>query len=45
MSKINAICVYCASGPGTNPAFVEAAIAFGRKPSRLITATPAAPED
>ena len=30
MSKINAICVYCASGPGTNPAFVEAAIAFGR---------------
>ena len=30
MSKINAICVYCGSGPGTDPAFVEAARAFGK---------------
>ncbi len=30
MSRINAICVYCASGPGTNPAFVAAARSFGR---------------
>jgi uncharacterized protein (TIGR00730 family) len=30
MSRINSICVYCASGPGTNPAFVEAARRFGR---------------
>ena len=30
MSRINAICVYCASGPGTNPAFVTAARNFGR---------------
>jgi len=29
MSRINAICVYCASGPGTNPAFVTAARNFG----------------
>lgn len=28
-SKIRAICVYCGSGPGTDPAFVEAAQAFG----------------
>jgi uncharacterized protein (TIGR00730 family) len=28
-SKIRKICVYCGSGPGTDPAFVEAAIAFG----------------
>jgi uncharacterized protein (TIGR00730 family) len=30
MSTIQSICVYCASGPGTNPAFVEAAKSFGR---------------
>ena len=29
MSRINAICVYCASGPGTSPAFVTAARNFG----------------
>jgi uncharacterized protein (TIGR00730 family) len=27
--KIRKICVYCGSGPGTDPAFVEAARAFG----------------
>jgi uncharacterized protein (TIGR00730 family) len=30
MSTIQSICVYCASGPGTNPAYVEAAKSFGR---------------
>jgi uncharacterized protein (TIGR00730 family) len=30
MSRIKSICVYCASGPGNNPAFVEAAREFGR---------------
>jgi len=30
MSKIEKICVYCGSGPGTDPAYVEAARAFGR---------------
>jgi uncharacterized protein (TIGR00730 family) len=30
MSRINSICVYCASGPGTSPAFVTAARSFGR---------------
>jgi uncharacterized protein (TIGR00730 family) len=30
MSRINSICVYCASGPGTSPAFVAAAHSFGR---------------
>jgi len=30
MSKIKSICVYCGSGPGTNPAFMEAARRFGR---------------
>jgi hypothetical protein len=29
MSKIRKICVYCGSGPGTDPAFVVAAKAFG----------------
>lgn len=28
-SKIRKICVYCGSGPGTDPAFVEAARSFG----------------
>jgi uncharacterized protein (TIGR00730 family) len=30
MSSIKSVCVYCASGPGKNPAFVEAARSFGR---------------
>ncbi|HEY7301902.1 MAG TPA: TIGR00730 family Rossman fold protein [Xanthobacteraceae bacterium] len=30
MSKINSVCVYCASGPGTNPAFVDSARRLGR---------------
>src|ERR1700722_15220900 len=30
MSKIGKICVYCGSGPGTDPAFVAAARAFGK---------------
>src|SRR5262245_65567523 len=30
MSTIKSICVYCASGSGKNPAFVEAAKSFGR---------------
>jgi uncharacterized protein (TIGR00730 family) len=29
MKKIRTVCVYCGSGPGTNPRFVEAAIALG----------------
>ncbi|MGB7098031.1 MAG: TIGR00730 family Rossman fold protein [Xanthobacteraceae bacterium] len=30
MSKINAVCVYCGSSPGTDPAFVRAARDFGK---------------
>jgi uncharacterized protein (TIGR00730 family) len=30
MSKINALCVYCGSSPGTDPAFVKAAQSFGK---------------
>ena len=30
MSKIEKICVYCGSGPGTDPAFVQAATDFGK---------------
>jgi uncharacterized protein (TIGR00730 family) len=30
MSTIKSICVYCASGPGNDPAYVQAAIEFGR---------------
>jgi len=30
MSRITSICVYCGSGPGTNPAFMEAAARFGQ---------------
>ena len=30
MSKIKTVCVYCGSGPGNNPRFIEAASAFGR---------------
>jgi uncharacterized protein (TIGR00730 family) len=30
MSTIQSICVYCASGPGNNPAFMDAAKSFGR---------------
>jgi uncharacterized protein (TIGR00730 family) len=30
MSKINAVCVYCGSSPGSDPAFAEAARALGK---------------
>lgn len=30
MNKIKAICVYCGSSPGTDPAFIEAARDFGK---------------
>jgi len=30
MTMIRTICVYCGSGPGTNPRFIEAAIALGK---------------
>ena len=30
MSKIKSVCVYCGSGPGTDPAYVEAAQEFGK---------------
>jgi len=30
MSKINAVCVYCGSSPGTDPAFVRTARGFGK---------------
>jgi uncharacterized protein (TIGR00730 family) len=30
MSKIRTVCVYCGSGPGNHPAFIEAARKFGR---------------
>jgi uncharacterized protein (TIGR00730 family) len=30
MSKINALCVYCGSSPGTDPAFTDATRAFGK---------------
>ncbi len=30
MSRIKSICVYCGSGPGTNPAFMAAADQFGQ---------------
>ncbi len=30
MNKINAVCVYCGSSPGADPAFVEAAKNFGK---------------
>src|SRR6476659_10585273 len=30
MNHIKTVCVYCGSGPGSNPRFVEAAIALGR---------------
>src|SRR6202051_2933266 len=30
MNKIKTVCVYCGSGPGNNPRFVEAAIEFGK---------------
>jgi len=31
MSEIKTVCVYCGSGSGTNPLFVEAARAFGKE--------------
>lgn len=30
MNEIKTVCVYCGSGPGNNPRFVEAAIALGK---------------
>jgi uncharacterized protein (TIGR00730 family) len=30
MSKINTVCVYCGSGAGTNPRFIESARALGK---------------
>jgi uncharacterized protein (TIGR00730 family) len=30
MTKIRTVCVYCGSGSGTNPRFIEAAIALGK---------------
>jgi uncharacterized protein (TIGR00730 family) len=30
MSNIESVCVYCGSGPGTDPSFIEAAKAFGK---------------
>ena len=30
MNNIKTVCVYCGSGPGTNPRFVESAIALGK---------------
>jgi uncharacterized protein (TIGR00730 family) len=30
MSTLKTVCVYCGSGPGTNPKFIEAAKAFGK---------------
>ena len=30
MANIHTVCVYCGSGPGTNPAFIAAARQFGR---------------
>src|SRR3982075_692384 len=30
MNEIKTVCVYCASGPGTNPRVVESAIALGK---------------
>ena len=30
MNRIKTVCVYCGSGPGTNPRFVEAAHALGK---------------
>lgn len=34
MSSIRTVCVYCGSGPGTNPQFIEAAKAFGKALAR-----------
>ena len=30
MDQIKTVCVYCGSGPGSNPRFVESAIALGK---------------
>jgi uncharacterized protein (TIGR00730 family) len=30
MNQIRTVCVYCGSGPGSNPRFIEAAIALGK---------------
>src|SRR5690348_16824297 len=31
MSTLKTVCVYCGSGPGTNPKFIQAAKAFGKQ--------------
>jgi uncharacterized protein (TIGR00730 family) len=31
MSEIKTVCVYCGSGPGSNPRFVESAVALGKE--------------
>ena len=31
MSEIKTVCVYCGSGPGADPRFIEAAITFGKQ--------------
>ncbi len=31
MSKINTVCVYCGSGPGSDPRFIDGATAFGKE--------------
>src|SRR5215831_17023806 len=36
MSTIESICVYCASGPGNNPAFMDAATKLGVIPDFLV---------
>jgi len=33
MNEIKTVCVYCGSGPGTNPRFIESAIALGKAPA------------
>jgi len=30
MNMIKTVCVYCGSGPGTNPRFIESAVALGK---------------
>ncbi|MDU6376516.1 MAG: TIGR00730 family Rossman fold protein, partial [Bradyrhizobium sp.] len=30
MTEIRTVCVYCGSGPGTNPSFIESAKALGK---------------
>ena len=34
MSEIKSVCVYCGSGPGTDPAFIAAARQLGKELAR-----------